>query len=47
MLLRLQGKPISDSTTQALTDVSYFIGLLAAYFKKDEEKPLFEPDDEQ
>ncbi len=46
LLLRLQGKTISKDTQKAVDNISYFIGLLAAYFKKDEEKPLFD-DDEQ
>ena len=47
MMLRLQGKSVSESTQKAVTTVSYFIGMLAAYFKKDEEKPLFEPDTDE
>ncbi|MDO4510231.1 MAG: DUF4924 family protein [Bacteroidales bacterium] len=46
LLLRLQGKEISEETSKAVQQISYFIGLLAAYYKKDEEKPLF-GDDEQ
>ena len=46
ILLKLQGKEISKETTQALSGISYFIGLLAAYLKKDEEKPLFGNDEE-
>lgn len=41
LMLRLQGKKVSKETEKAITNISYFIGLLAAYFKKDEEKPLF------
>ncbi len=46
MLLRLQGKEVSPETTAALTDISRLVGTLAAYYKKNEEKPLFVPDDE-
>lgn len=46
LMLRLQGKPISEATQKAIASISYFIGLLAAYFKKDEEKPLFDENDE-
>lgn len=46
MMLRLQGKPVSEATDKALATVSHFIGMLAAYYRKDEEKPLFEPDDD-
>ena len=44
LMLRLQGKEISEGTQKAVAQISYFIGMLAAYFKKDEEKPLFEDD---
>ena len=44
LMLRLQGKQISEGTQKAVAQISYFIGMLAAYFKKDEEKPLFEDD---
>lgn len=46
MLLRLQGKEVSPETTAALADISRLVGTLAAYYKKNEEKPLFVPDDE-
>lgn len=45
LLLRLQGKPISPATQKAIDSISYFIGLLAAYFKKDEQEPLFDDND--
>lgn len=45
LLLKLQGKPVSKDTQVAIAQISHFIGVLAAYYKKDEEKPLFE--DEQ
>lgn len=45
MMLRLQGKEISEGTSKAINQIAHFIGTLAAYFKKDEEKPIFEDDD--
>lgn len=45
LMLRLQGKEISEGTQKAITQISYFIGMLAAYYKKDEEKPLFGDDE--
>ncbi len=45
MTLRLQGKAVGKETEKAMGHISYFIGLLAAYYKKDEEKPLFSDDD--
>ena len=41
MLLHLQGKDISQDTGAAVSQISHFIGMLAAYYKSDEEKPLF------
>ena len=40
MLLRLQGKPVSDDTANAMGNITQFIGLLSDYYKKDKEKPL-------
>ncbi len=47
LMLRLQGKPISKDTEAAIKQISRFVALLAAYFKKDEEKPLFGSDDDE
>ena len=44
MMLHLQGKEISQDTAAAISQISHFIGMLAAYFKLDEEKPLFGDD---
>ena len=44
MMLHLQGKEISQDTGAAISQISHFIGTLAAYFKRDEEKPLFGDD---
>ena len=41
MMLHLQGKEITQDTAAAISQISHFIGLLAAYYKHDEEKPLF------
>lgn len=35
MLLRLQGKPVSDETQQAMGHISHLLGLLSDYEKKD------------
>ena len=43
LLLRLQGKDISHDTQVAIAQISHFLGLLSAYYKKDEdEEPLFD-----
>ena len=44
IMLHLQGKEISQDTAAAISQISHFIGMLAAYFKRDEEKPLFGDD---
>ena len=44
MMLHLQGKEISQDTGAAISQISHFIGMLAAYYKLDEEKPLFGDD---
>ena len=40
LLLKLQGKEVSRDTQVAIAQISHFIGILAAYFKKDEQSPL-------
>lgn len=40
LLLKLQGREISADTQRAIEQISHFIGLLAAYFKKDEEEGI-------
>ena len=44
LMLKLQGKEIGKDTQAAISQISHFIGLLAAYYKKNEEKPLFTDD---
>lgn len=46
LMLRMQGKEISEATSRAIDQISHFIGTLAAYYKKDQEKPLFDEDNE-
>ena len=42
MMLRLQGKEVSKDTETAIAQISHFVGLLAAYYKKNETEPLFD-----
>jgi len=44
LLLKLQGKEVSKDTQTAIDQISLFIGTLAAYYKKNEEGPLFVED---
>ncbi|MDE7388840.1 MAG: DUF4924 family protein [Muribaculaceae bacterium] len=41
LLLRLQGKELSADTLAAMKQISRFIGTLAALYRKNEEKPIF------
>ncbi len=40
MLLRLQGKPVSEETKKAMDSISRFIALLAEYYKKDKTESI-------
>lgn len=40
MLLRMQGKTVSEETSKAMESISTFIGMLADYYKKDKEEDL-------
>ena len=47
LLLKLQGKEISPETAIAMKQISKFIATLAALYKKNEEKPLFENNEKE
>ncbi len=40
MLLRLQGKPVSEDTKKAMEDISRFLAMLSEYYKKDKKGEL-------
>lgn len=42
MMLRLQKKEISKETENAIKEISTLIGMLADYYHKDKQKPLFD-----
>ncbi|MCF0205367.1 MAG: DUF4924 family protein [Muribaculaceae bacterium] len=42
LMLKLQGKPISEGTAQAMREITMFVTLLTSLYHKNEEKPLFE-----
>ena len=44
-LLRLQNKEISASTSNAVKEISTFLGMLSDYYKKDKEEGLKFEDD--
>ncbi|MDE6512566.1 MAG: DUF4924 family protein [Muribaculaceae bacterium] len=44
LLLRLQGKEISEQTRDALKQISKFIATLSGYFHKNEQEPIFKND---
>lgn len=41
MMLRLQKREVTPDTEHAVKEISTFIGMLADYYKKDKEDPLF------
>ncbi len=47
MMLRLQQKPVSSSTENAVKEITTFLGMLSDYYKKDKEEGLSLDDDEQ
>lgn len=44
MMLRIQGKEVSAPTMEAMTQITKFLGTLAAYYKKDYNNKLFNDD---
>ncbi len=47
LMLRLQGREVSESTMQAITQISSFLSLLSSLYKKNEEHPIFEDDNNE
>lgn len=47
LMLRLSHKPITKGTEEAMKQISHFIATLAAYYKKNEESPLFGGSDDK
>lgn len=45
MLLRMQGKEVSDGTEQAVKQISAFVTMLSKLFIANEQKPIFDDDD--
>lgn len=45
LILKLQGKEISKETSEAIKEITQLIATLAAYYKKNEQEPLFTPSD--
>lgn len=45
LMLKLQGKEMSDETKQAMADITQLVATLAAYYHKNETEPLFTPSD--
>lgn len=41
LLMRLQGKEVSEDTLKAASQISRFLALLASYYKKDYNNELF------
>ena len=45
MMLRIQQKPVSPSTENAIKEITTFLGMLSDYYKEDKEKGLKFEDD--
>ncbi len=45
LMLKLQGKELSEETARAMADITSFIATLSAYYHKNETEPLFAPKD--
>lgn len=45
LMLKLQGKEMSDETKKAMADITALIATLSAYYHKNESEPLFTPSD--
>lgn len=46
LILRLQGKTVSDETMQAIKQISHFLSVLSTLYKKNEEHPIFDDNDD-
>lgn len=47
LMMRLQKKEISGDTENAMTQISKFVSLLASYYHKDRQQPIFDKEDYQ
>ena len=45
LMLKLQGKEMSDETSRAMAEITQLIATLSAYYHKNESEPLFTPSD--
>ena len=45
LMLKLQGKEVSEETARALAEITSLIATLSAYYHKNEVEPLFTPSD--
>ena len=44
MLLRLQHREVSEGTQQAVKQIARFLSMLAGFYKRNEERPIFDDD---
>lgn len=45
LMMRLQGKEVSESTQKAMAQISKFVSMLASYYHRDKQTPLFDKED--
>ena len=46
IMLRLQKKTVSEDTLKAISQISKFLSILSILYKKNEERPLFDNEEE-
>ncbi|MDE6144726.1 MAG: DUF4924 family protein [Muribaculaceae bacterium] len=45
LILKLQGKEVSEETARAISEITTLVATLSAYYHKNENEPLFTPSD--
>jgi hypothetical protein len=46
LMIKLQGKEISEDTVKAIAQISKFLATLSAFYHKNEERPIFEDNED-
>ena len=46
LMLRLQKKEVSEDTLKAISQISKFLSILSLFYKKNEERPIFDNEEE-
>jgi hypothetical protein len=46
LMIKLQGKEISEDTVKAIAQISKFLATLSAFYHKNEERPIFDDNED-